>query len=79
MRRRRSHAPPIIRGLEKEDIELTFRGLRKELWFRGGRCLARLCSCARVSGGGGGGDGGGLCGGDGEWHSGGDEEWRWAE
>nr|GEX43303.1 putative ribonuclease H-like domain-containing protein [Tanacetum cinerariifolium] len=50
-RRRRSHAPPIIRGLEKEDIELSFRGLRKELWFREGEGLARLCLCARVSGG----------------------------
>ncbi|GKC24371.1 hypothetical protein Tco_1026521, partial [Tanacetum coccineum] len=56
-------------------LELSFRGLRKELWFRGGGGLAQLCSCARVSGGG----GGGLCGGDWEWHSGGDGEWRWAE
>nr|GEX38328.1 amidophosphoribosyltransferase, chloroplastic-like [Tanacetum cinerariifolium] len=37
-----------------------------------GRRRSRLCTCARVVTGG----GGGLCGGDGEWHDGGDGEWQ---
>ncbi|GJU27885.1 hypothetical protein Tco_1166506 [Tanacetum coccineum] len=66
-------SPPTIRGLEKEVEELTFRGFRKELWFRGGGGgggTVLVCSC-----GGGGGFCGGFCrGGDG--CGGGDGEWR---
>nr|GEX01097.1 amidophosphoribosyltransferase, chloroplastic-like [Tanacetum cinerariifolium] len=47
-------------GLKEEELNL----------YR--RRRSRLCTCARVVTGG----GGGLCGGDGEWHDGGDGEWR---
>ncbi|GKE13306.1 hypothetical protein Tco_1416857 [Tanacetum coccineum] len=48
-------SPSTIRGLEKEVEELTFRGFRKELWFRvggGGGGTVLVCSC---------GGGGGFC------------------
>ncbi|GJR61658.1 hypothetical protein Tco_1503820 [Tanacetum coccineum] len=48
-------SPPTIRGLEKEVEELSFRGFRKELWFRvggGGGGTVLVCSC---------GGGGGFC------------------
>ncbi|GJZ48515.1 putative zinc finger, CCHC-type containing protein [Tanacetum coccineum] len=42
-------SPPTIRGLEKEVEELSFRGFRKELWFRGGGggggSFVLVCSC----------------------------------